>query len=158
MLVGRTGFNDTVLEDIYVQGLPKSILQKIFTQVTLPNGLTAWKTVIRNLDCLHQSLTELKQYTGQTNRIVGHTSQMVGHAKPQVAATTNQSPHTMASPQASDSTTPMDVDLQKANQKLRSATTAKKLDTLRTTAWSLISSVPKTNFQRRTSQILFPKP
>ena len=60
MLVGRTGFNDTPLEDIYVWGLPNSILQKIFAQVTLPNGLAAWKTVIQNLDCLHQSLTELK--------------------------------------------------------------------------------------------------
>ena len=46
MLVGRTGFNNTALEDIYVWGLPNSILQKIFTQVTLPNGLAAWKTVI----------------------------------------------------------------------------------------------------------------
>ena len=46
MLMGRTGFNDAALEDIYVQGLPNSILQKIFAQVTLPNGLAAWKTVI----------------------------------------------------------------------------------------------------------------
>ena len=45
MLAGRTGFNDTALEDIYVQGLPNSILQKIFTQITLPNDLAAWKTV-----------------------------------------------------------------------------------------------------------------
>ena len=53
MLVGRTGFNDTTLEDIYVRGLPNSILQKIFAQVTLPNGLAAWKTVAQNLDHLH---------------------------------------------------------------------------------------------------------
>ena len=46
MLMGRTGFNDAALEDIYVQGLPNSILQKIFTQVTLPNGLAAWKMVV----------------------------------------------------------------------------------------------------------------
>ena len=46
MLVGRTGFNDTALEDIYVWGLPKLILQKIFAQVTLTNGVAAWKTVI----------------------------------------------------------------------------------------------------------------
>ena len=46
MLVGRTGFNDAALEDIYVRRLPNSILQKIFAQVTLPNGLAAWKTVI----------------------------------------------------------------------------------------------------------------
>ena len=49
MLVGRTGFKDAALEDIYVQGLPNSILQKIFAQVTLPNGLAAWKMVVRNL-------------------------------------------------------------------------------------------------------------
>ena len=46
MLVGRTGFNDAVLKDIYVWGLPNSILQKIFTHVNLPNGLAAWKMVI----------------------------------------------------------------------------------------------------------------
>ena len=46
MLVGRTGFNNVALEDIYVQGLPNSILQNIFTQVTLPNGLAAWKMVV----------------------------------------------------------------------------------------------------------------
>ena len=38
MLVGRTSFNNAALEDIYVWGLPNSILQKIFAQVTLPNG------------------------------------------------------------------------------------------------------------------------
>ena len=43
MLTGRTGFNDVALEDIYVQGLPNSILQKIFAQVTLPNGSPAWQ-------------------------------------------------------------------------------------------------------------------
>ena len=46
MLAGRTGFNDAALEDIYVQGLPNSILQNIFTQVTLPNSLAAWKMVV----------------------------------------------------------------------------------------------------------------
>ena len=53
MLAGRTGFNDEALEDAYIRGLPNSILQKVFTQVTLPKGLDAWKTVVRNLDCLH---------------------------------------------------------------------------------------------------------
>ena len=46
MLAGRTGFNNAALKDIYVQGLPNSILQKIFAQVTLPNGLAAWKMVV----------------------------------------------------------------------------------------------------------------
>ena len=46
MLTGRTSFNDATLEDIYTWGLPNSILQKIFTQVTLLNGLAAWKTVV----------------------------------------------------------------------------------------------------------------
>ena len=53
MLMGRTGFNDTALEDIYIWGLPNLILQKIFAQVTLPNGLAAWKMVIQNLNHLH---------------------------------------------------------------------------------------------------------
>jgi len=53
MLAGRTGFNNAALEDIYVWGLPNSILQKIFAQVTLSNGLTAWKMVVQNLDRLH---------------------------------------------------------------------------------------------------------
>ena len=43
----------TLQSKTYIRGLPNSILQKIFAQVTLPNGLAAWKTVIRNLDCLH---------------------------------------------------------------------------------------------------------
>ena len=49
MLVGRTArtdFNNAALKDIYVWGLPNLILQNIFTQVTLPNGLAAWKMVI----------------------------------------------------------------------------------------------------------------
>ena len=53
MLAGRTGFNNVALEDIYVWGLPNSILQNIFAQVTLPNGLAAWKTVVQNLNRLH---------------------------------------------------------------------------------------------------------
>ena len=114
MLVGRTGFNNATLEDIYVWGLPNSILQKIFTQVTLPNGLAAWKTVVQNLDHVHQSLMELKQSSGQTNLSVGRTSQTVSQAKPQAATTTSQSTHTTVSPQTLDSATPMDVDLQKA--------------------------------------------
>ena len=103
-----------VLEDIYVQSLPNSILQEIFVQVTLSNGLAAWKTVVQNIDRLHQSLTELNWSTGQTNLIVGCTSQMASHAKPQTAATTSQSTHIMASTQAPDPATPMDIDLQKA--------------------------------------------
>ena len=70
MLAGRTGFNDAVLEDIYVWGLSNSILQNIFAQVTLPKGLEAWKMVIQKSDCLHQSLMELKQSTGQMNQFV----------------------------------------------------------------------------------------
>ena len=46
MLMGRTSFNNAVLKDIYIGGLPNSILQKIFAQVTLLKGLAPWKTVI----------------------------------------------------------------------------------------------------------------
>ena len=67
MLAGRTGFNDEALEDTYIRGLPNSILQKVFAQVTLPTGLDTWKTVVRNLDRLHRGLVELKRSTGQTH-------------------------------------------------------------------------------------------
>ena len=127
MLVGRTSFNDAALEDIYVWGLPNSILQKIFAQVTLAKGLAAWKMVVRNIDCLHQSLMELKQSTGQANLSVGRMSQTVGQAKPQAATTTSQSTHITPSPQASDSTTPMDVDLQKAQPKTRKCYNCQKI-------------------------------
>ena len=107
MLASRTGFNDAALEDIYIWGLPNSILQKIFAQVTLPNGLAAWKMVIQNLNCLHRSLMELKRSTSQTNPSVRHASQTVGQAKPQATTTASQSTHATVSPQASDSATPM---------------------------------------------------
>ena len=64
MLAGRTGFNDAALEDTYIQGLPNSILQKVFAQTTLPKGLDKWKTVVCNLDRLHCGLMELRQSTG----------------------------------------------------------------------------------------------
>ena len=69
MLAGRTSFNDKALEDAYIRGLSNSILQKVFTQVTLPKGLDAWKTVIRNLDRLHQGLVELKCSTSVSRMI-----------------------------------------------------------------------------------------
>ena len=75
MLVGWTGFNDEALEDTYIQGLPNSILQKVFAQVTLPKGLDAWKTVVQNLDHLHRGLVELKHSTSQSNLTTGHMSQ-----------------------------------------------------------------------------------
>ena len=114
ILAGRTGFNDAALEDIYIWGLPNSILWKIFTQVTLPNGLAAWKMAVQNLNRLHRSLMQLKWSTSQTNLIVRCTSQTVGQAKPQAAATASQSTHITASPRALDFTTPMDIDLQKS--------------------------------------------
>ena len=114
MLVGRTGFNNKALKDAYIWGLPNLILQKVFAQVTLPKGLDAWKTVIRNLNHLHWGLMELKRSTSQVNPIVGQTSQTVSHTKSQGAATVSQSAHITMSPQALDSATPMDVDLQKS--------------------------------------------
>ena len=56
---------------------------------------------------------ELKWSTGQANLIVRRMSQMVSLTKPQATAATSQSTHVTASPQASDSATPMDVNLQK---------------------------------------------
>ena len=153
MFTGRTGLNDAVLEDIYIQGLPSLILQKIFAQVTLPNGLAAWKMVVRNLNCLHQSLTELKWSTGQMNPFVGCTSQTVGQAKhrlppPPVRLHTSWLAHRhWILPLLWMST------YRRHSLKLRSATTLRKLDTLQTTAQSLVSSMPETNFWR-TSQNL----
>ena len=73
---------------------------------------------------------ELKRSTGQTNLSVGHMSQMVGQAKPQAATTTSQSTHIMVSPQALDSTTPMDVDLQKARPKTQKCYNCQKIGCL----------------------------
>ena len=66
---------------------------------------------------------ELKRSTGQTNLSVRHTSQMVGQAKPQAS----QSTHIMVSPQASDSATPMDINLQKAQPKTRKCYNCQKI-------------------------------
>src|SRR5882724_2344012 len=61
MISGRTGFNDTTLEDAYVRGLPQSILLKVYSQTSLPSGMDNWKAVVRNLDCLQRGYAELKQ-------------------------------------------------------------------------------------------------
>jgi len=50
MLAGRTGFNEVALEDAFFQGLPQSILFKVYSQTSLPSGLDNWKTVVHNLD------------------------------------------------------------------------------------------------------------
>src|SRR5882672_3966435 len=61
MLAGRTGFNEVALEDAFIQGLPQSILFKVYLQTSLLSGLDNWKTIICNLDHLHQEFTELRQ-------------------------------------------------------------------------------------------------
>ena len=53
MLVGRTSFNEAALEDAFIWGLPQPILSKVYSQTSLPLGLTNWKTVVCNLDSLH---------------------------------------------------------------------------------------------------------
>jgi len=104
MLAGRTGFNDAVLEDAYIQGLPNLILQKVFAQTMLPKGLEKWKTVIHNLDRLHHGLMELRQSTGQSNTSTGQT-----HLS--TTTTTGQStPAVVLLPQTLDTSAPMDVD------------------------------------------------
>ena len=52
---------------------------------------------------------------------------MVGQAKPQAATTTSQSTHIMVSSQASDSATPMDIDLQKAQPKTQKCYNCQKI-------------------------------
>ena len=45
MLAWRTSFNEVVMEDAFVQGLPQSILQKFYSQTSLPSGIDNWKTL-----------------------------------------------------------------------------------------------------------------
>jgi len=47
MLAGRTRFNDTTLEDTFVQGLPHSILLKVYSQTMLPFRLNNWKMSLK---------------------------------------------------------------------------------------------------------------
>jgi len=61
ILATWTSFNEAALEDMYVHGLPQSILLKIDSQTSLPSGLASWKAVVRNLDRLQRGFTELKQ-------------------------------------------------------------------------------------------------
>jgi len=44
MLADRTGFNNAALEDVFIRGLPQSILFKVYSQTSLPSGLDNWKT------------------------------------------------------------------------------------------------------------------
>ena len=61
MLTRKAGFNETALEDAYVQGLPQSILLKVYSQTSLPSSMDNWKSVVHNLDCLQRGYAELKQ-------------------------------------------------------------------------------------------------
>jgi len=61
MLAGRTSFNEAALEDAYVQGLPQSILLKVYSQTSLLSGMDNWKAVVCNLDHLQRGYAELKQ-------------------------------------------------------------------------------------------------
>src|SRR5882724_648893 len=61
MLADRTGFNDAALEDVFIQGLPQSILFKVYLQTSLLSGLDNWKTIVCNLDRLHRGFAELRQ-------------------------------------------------------------------------------------------------
>src|SRR5882724_7987812 len=59
MISGRTGFNHAALQDTYVQGLPQSILLKVYSQTSLLSGMDNWKAIIRNLDCLQRGYAKL---------------------------------------------------------------------------------------------------
>src|SRR5882724_6303396 len=50
MLATWTSFNGAALEDMYICGLPQSILLKVYSQTSLPSGMASWKAVIHNLD------------------------------------------------------------------------------------------------------------
>src|SRR5882724_5041821 len=61
MLARRTGFKKAALEGAYIQGLPQSILLKVYSQTSLPSGMDNWKAVMHNLDCIQIGYAELKQ-------------------------------------------------------------------------------------------------
>ena len=61
MLVGRTSFNEVALEHMFIQGLPQSILVKVYSWNLSLLDLDNWMTIVHNLDHLHQGFTELKQ-------------------------------------------------------------------------------------------------
>ena len=92
---------------------------------------------------------ELKHSTGQTNLAIRHMSQAASHTKPQVAATTDQSTHIMVNPQTLDSTTSMDVDLQKSRPETHKCYNCQKIRHLthncpepcKQCAWNNISEV-----------------
>src|SRR5882724_5409900 len=54
MLAGQTSFNEAALENAYVQGLPQSILLKVYSQTSLLSGMDNWKAVVCNLDHLQR--------------------------------------------------------------------------------------------------------
>src|SRR5882724_8031578 len=96
MLADRTGFNDAALEDAFIQGLPQSILFKVYLQTSLPSGLYNWKTIICNLDCLHWGFAELRQSICPTRMQISQTQ------TPQT-----QTPTAIHMP---DTSAPMDID------------------------------------------------
>jgi len=61
MLTGWTSFNEAALEAAYVQGLPQSILLKVYSQTSHPSGMANWKAVMHNLDHLQRGYSTLKQ-------------------------------------------------------------------------------------------------
>src|SRR5882724_10339332 len=91
MLADRTSFNDAALEDMFIRGLPQSILFKVYLQTSLLSGLDNWKTVVCNLDHLHQGFAELRQSICPTQT---QTPQM-------------QTPMAIHTP---DTSAPMDID------------------------------------------------
>jgi len=48
MLAGRPGFNEAALEDMFIRGLPESILFKVYSQTSLPSGLDFRASIRRN--------------------------------------------------------------------------------------------------------------
>jgi len=46
---------------MFIQGLHKLILFKVYSQTSLLSGLDNWKTIVHNLDCLHWGFAQLKQ-------------------------------------------------------------------------------------------------
>jgi len=100
MLTTLTSFNEAALKDMYIHGLPQSILLKVYSQTSLPSELASWKAVIRNLDWLQRGFAELRQ------SIWLNQAQL-----PQ--------PNIYTATPTLDTSTPMDIDQSKHKQETR---------------------------------------
>ena len=138
--------NDAALEDIYVWGLPNLILQKIFTQVTLPkqHGRQSSETSTISTKALQSWSVPLARQTQVSDAQVKWLARP-NHRLPSPPVSPHMSwlAHRHRIPPLLWMST-----YRRHDPKLGSATTARKSDILWTIAQSPASSGPKMNFQK----------